>query len=229
MVLSIPLTYIPEIYIPRALRSVTPALDFRTGSSFPSSAISFEDAVRNYLLAEMTDNILKMFYEFDHHSDDIPDAEPCSRHLRVTLAFASFVIHRLRVPYHPAGPNCLCRKLQRYGDYSNSKMLSALQRQTFSGFSSFIHTQRLQASPSGRLTSFSTSSKEYSPMMSYLGRTLPKYPSLDPCRLFALEIYSRMIRAPLLPNAIIPQYSLLPGRPTSRLASRTGASGFHHF
>lgn len=198
-----------DLYPLELCASVTPALDFRTGSSFPSSAISFEDAVRNYLLAEMTDNILKMFYEFDHHSDDIPDAEPCSRHLRVTLAFASFVIHRLRVPYLQPDQTV-------YAENSNDTEITRTQNALRSAATNIFRILLIHTHSTSPSLTFGETDLIFNVVKGILsndvvfGENSTKYPSLDPCRLFALEIYSRMIRAPLLPNAIIPQYSLLP-------------------
>ncbi|KAK0433022.1 hypothetical protein EV421DRAFT_1449474 [Armillaria borealis] len=198
-----------DLYPLELCASVTPALDFKTNSSFPSSAISFEDAVRNYLLVDMTDNILKMFYEFDYHSDDIPDAEPCSRHLRVTLAFAAFVIPRLRVPYLQPDQTV-------YAENSNDTEITRTQNALRSAATNIFRILLIHTHSTSPSLTFGESNLIFHTVKGILsndvvfGENTTKYPSLDPCRLFALKIYSRMIGAPLLPNAITPQYPLLP-------------------
>ncbi|KAK0222752.1 hypothetical protein EDD85DRAFT_960007 [Armillaria nabsnona] len=201
--------YSRDLYPLELCASVTPALDFKTNSSFPSSAILFEDAVRNYLLADMTDNILKMFYEFDYHSDDIPDAEPCSRHLRVTLAFAAFIIPRLRVPYLQPDQTI-------YAEHSNDTEITRTQNALRSTVTNVFRILLIHTHSTSPSLTFGESNLIFNVVKGILshdvifGENTTKYPSLDPCRLFALEIYSKMIGTPLLPNAITPQYPLLP-------------------
>ncbi|KAK0196142.1 hypothetical protein F5146DRAFT_1028683 [Armillaria mellea] len=198
-----------DIYPLELCAAVTPALDFRMDFSFPSSAISFEDAVRNYLLAEMTNNILKMFHELDYHSDDIPDAEPCSRHLRVTLAFAAFIIPRLRVPY-------LQPDQAVYAETSNDTEITRTQNALRSAATNIFRILLIHTHSTSPSLTFGEGNLIFNVVNGLLsndvvfGENITKYPSLDLCRLFALEIYSRMIGTPLLPNAITPQYSLLP-------------------